>query len=56
MNHTCPKCEQLNTTLHWWHDEPNNRWICYPCGMGRRKEQNRIEAQWKQQYDTAPST
>jgi len=42
----CPKCHQTNTTLQWWHEESKDRWVCYPCGMGRREEQNRIERKW----------
>ena len=46
----CPKCHQTNTTLQWWHEESKDRWICYPCGMGRREEQNRIDQQWEKRY------
>lgn len=54
----CPKCKQPNTTYCWWEDEKNKRWVCYPCGMNRRDEQNHIEKKWKQDniYATAPST
>ena len=48
----CPKCNQTNTTLMWWQDEKNNRWVCYPCGMNRRAEQNRIEAKWREDNAT----
>jgi len=43
----CPSCCRINTVMMWWHDEKNHRWICYPCGMGRREEQDRIERKWK---------
>jgi Zn ribbon nucleic-acid-binding protein len=46
----CPQCNQPNTTLQWWLDENHDRWVCLPCGMGRREEQNLIEAKWYQDH------
>jgi len=39
----CPQCQQWNDINWWWHSQRMDRWVCYPCGMGRRKEQTRID-------------
>ena len=43
----CPKCKQVNTTLSWWQISSTNQWVCLPCGMGRREEQNKIEIKYE---------
>ena len=43
----CPKCKQSNTTLMWWQISKTNQWVCLPCGMDRREEQNKIEIKYK---------
>lgn len=56
----CPKCNQINTTLMWWESSEyiGKNWVCYPCGMRRREEQNRIEKKWLKDntHGTTPST
>ena len=51
----CPQCRETNTTLMWWEQEDPHRWVCYPCGMGRREEQTRIEQRWKRENATTPT-
>ena len=44
MPKTCTRCKQSNTTYCWW--ESLGSWVCLPCGMGRRNEQNKIELKY----------
>ena len=41
----CPKCNLKNNTNWWW--EVASGWVCYPCGMGRRDEQLKIDAKYQ---------
>lgn len=45
----CTQCNRWNDINWWWHSETLDRWVCYPCGMGRRKEQDRIDARYKEE-------
>lgn len=53
-NGICPKCKLHNGTYFWW-QESNNRWVCYACGMGRRNEQIKLDAQYQKQFKTSGS-
>lgn len=52
----CHKCSKWNHIDWWWQDEASGRWVCYSCGMGRREEQDKIEAKWEKEYGTNTAT
>jgi hypothetical protein len=52
----CVKCQQLNYIDWWWHDESEDRWVCYGCGMNRSKEYVEDQIPMRRFYETAPTT
>lgn len=52
----CVKCEQLNLIDWWWHDESEDRWVCYGCGMDRSKEYAQDQKPMRRFYETAFTT
>lgn len=48
-NGICPKCNLFNSTYCWWQESTTDKWVCYPCGMGRRNEQIKLDTKYQKQ-------